>query len=640
MKQIIMKNLLMILCAAFALTSCVDTVLLPEDRTVEEDFWKRKSDVEAMVNGAYTSMASTGVMANIIAWTSRSDELNVNVSLNERNLNQINGGTIQTTNAHNGWGAFYSVINACNNVISKSDSVRLLDPNYLEGDHNNLVGQMKALRALNYFYLMRAFRDVPLILEPYKLSSQNMNVPQSAPAVVLNQIINDLEEAKGMVLSSANVHDWTRVGYFTTTGIYAMLADAYLWRASVYNDVNDYDRCIYYCDLVRDRRDKGTPNIDPTLGERDDDNYNLNTFAGLYRAFNPGQKNNNDEILLNLIFEDNEKLCEAYNAYKYTAGTTVVAPRFYTNSVYSMCKQDDDHIFNKPGSVNDVRGFTYMYDFNKESEDGVRIRKFVTEIANVSCTQHPYSKRYHSHRDKNDNLLDPYLQDWIVYRVTDVMLMKAEALVQKARIIATSSETQDLVNQLANTEDAGAIANLIQQLTPIVNNVSGLNRTAMRQVQIVNSRAHEDGVADVDSAQQTRNITTKSDMLSYLTAANYNTFAENLEVEVMNERARELCFEGKRWYDMLRYNYRHTTDVNFGITISAGAKAPNYSKMLNLMARKYISGGSAEGGKGIIAKFTDERFLYFPVAESEMELNLALKQNPVYSSTSLTEKNY
>ena len=41
------------------LTSCVDTVILPDDKTVDEDFWKSKSDVQLMVNGAYRSMLST-----------------------------------------------------------------------------------------------------------------------------------------------------------------------------------------------------------------------------------------------------------------------------------------------------------------------------------------------------------------------------------------------------------------------------------------------------------------------------------------------------------------------------------------------------------------------------------------------------
>lgn len=46
------------------MVSCVDTVLLPDDKTVDQDFWKTKSDVNQMVQGAYKSMLSADVMSD------------------------------------------------------------------------------------------------------------------------------------------------------------------------------------------------------------------------------------------------------------------------------------------------------------------------------------------------------------------------------------------------------------------------------------------------------------------------------------------------------------------------------------------------------------------------------------------------
>ena len=165
-----------------SLASCVDTIILPDDKTVEEDWWQKKEQVDNMVNGAYNAMASTNVQFRLIVWSSRSDELTVNTSLSNSSLNQINSANIQTTNTYANWGDLYSVINCCNLVIDKSAEVMNIDPSYLEGDHNNNVAQMKALRALCYLYLIRTFRDVPLVLTPFKQSSQELNVPQVAPA--------------------------------------------------------------------------------------------------------------------------------------------------------------------------------------------------------------------------------------------------------------------------------------------------------------------------------------------------------------------------------------------------------------------------------------------------------------------------
>ena len=47
-----MKKYISIIVAGLMAVSCVDTVILPDDKTVDEDFWKSKSDVQLMVNGA------------------------------------------------------------------------------------------------------------------------------------------------------------------------------------------------------------------------------------------------------------------------------------------------------------------------------------------------------------------------------------------------------------------------------------------------------------------------------------------------------------------------------------------------------------------------------------------------------------
>lgn len=56
------KHYIPVVLAALCLSSCVDTVLLPDDKTVDEDFWKTKSDVSSMVMGAYQSMCSSNVI--------------------------------------------------------------------------------------------------------------------------------------------------------------------------------------------------------------------------------------------------------------------------------------------------------------------------------------------------------------------------------------------------------------------------------------------------------------------------------------------------------------------------------------------------------------------------------------------------
>ena len=47
-----MKKIISIIATGLMLVSCIDTIILPDDKTEEEDFWQTKSDVALMVNGA------------------------------------------------------------------------------------------------------------------------------------------------------------------------------------------------------------------------------------------------------------------------------------------------------------------------------------------------------------------------------------------------------------------------------------------------------------------------------------------------------------------------------------------------------------------------------------------------------------
>ena len=46
------------------------------------------------------------------------------------------------------------------------------DPEFTEGDYEVVKAQMLALRSLCYFYLVRAFRDVPYTSRSYEDDSQ------------------------------------------------------------------------------------------------------------------------------------------------------------------------------------------------------------------------------------------------------------------------------------------------------------------------------------------------------------------------------------------------------------------------------------------------------------------------------------
>lgn len=576
--------------SSLMLVSCLDTIILPDDKTVDEDFWQTKEHVSSMVNAAYSAMASDDVLARLIVWGDfRTDELlrtsSADVSATTQALDEIAAVNMQTTNMYGQWASVYNVINRCNMVLDRAIEVRGKDPNYTEGDYQVDRSQMLALRALAYFYLVRNFRDVPYITESYMNSSQNMQVAQSSPAYVLERCIADLEEAAKTPLNAKgyNTSNWQRVGWMTNDGINALLADIYLWRASVTHNPSDYAQCVSYCDLVIESKKSQHVRGRNEVVEKE---YPLADAADMYEDLFFSQ--NAEESIFELQSRSNMAVCQYY--YKYKSANTNAGegwlratPIFggkattYNNVTTSMSSST---LF----ADTDLRYYAACY-LPGESEESYSIRKIISEtpvrIKTVTKQREPYD---YGGLNRNYN----------VYRLTDIMLMKAEALVQ----------------QVDSTLESSVQAELLQ--------------VPFNLIQAVNSRAlYQENQAD---------------------SMKWNTFKamtrDQFELLVMQERMREFCFEGRRWYDLMRYNYRHMTGVDYNRTMAQqvddGVTLPaNFKEMLVLMTRSRGSEAS-----GVQAKMANEAYLYMPVPNSDIIVCPLLRQNPAYKETSEYKKNY
>jgi hypothetical protein len=601
MRERSMNMMMKLLGAAFFIlhssffVSCVDTVILPDDKTVDEDFWKSKSDVQLMVNGAYRSMLTPDVMSRLIVWSGlRSEEMipvaNVTGSLAE-DLTEINLGNMQPDNVFARWAAFYHVINNCNLVLAKAAGAMEEDPSYTEGDYLSDCSQMLALRSLCYFYLVRNYRDVPLVTEAFMNSSQERNIPQVAPDVVLDKCIEDLKTAETNALSASAYNDWRRVGYMTRDAIQTLLADIYLWRGSVMHSAADYQACVDYCNKVIASKKsqhlfgRGEARVEKDfyLADGREAFDQLYVYQNAEESIFELQYNGNDYY--SSRNEGNFALCQ-YLAY-YQSGAS---PYLYASS-----------LFNNGGTVytsdagsfrsQDWRGLcnTYNQAVTVGSFDGLEIRKYVggtEDPRNAGDYNVINSTRY----AKKDRAFDyQYQQNYIIYRLTDVMLMKAEALVA---LSALNDDNED--------------SRLYE---------------AFYLTQTVNARSKT------------------NDSIAW--NAKRSVGYVGMEKFVLEERLREFAFEGKRWYDLLRYNYRHVDGVDYSKTLAelddAGiAPVQNYNnnEIMTLAVRKLVNGNA------VAAKQSTEPKLYLPIPLSDINVCPALRQNPAYSSDENYSKNY
>ena len=571
-----MKKIFPIILASIAMNSCVDTVILPDNKTVDEDFWQKKSEVDAVVATAYAQLRDASAIRNMIIWGDfRSDELVVTSTLPssatyKTALAQIYSLNIETENAFTSWYPFYSAINYCNLVLEKAEGVIAVDPSYMRGDYDANKAQMLALRAFCYFYLTRVFHDIPVTPGAYLNSGDDLNAPQANPDSVLTMCINDLKEASKYAIAGNTYGDWRDKGYLNQDGINAILADIYLWRASVNRDASDYEACIEFCDKVikakKDAYELGGKHR--RLGTDDEvKDYYLSDYSDMYDDIFGQSGQNADESIFELQFRSsstaNAGLDQMY--FRYNNASSNGYGYLKASSVFGKVDATGNGVWN---NSSDQRLYEFLYDANSSSMEQFGVRKF------VATTSAGVSKTADSKRDTRSNVQ----QNWVFYRLTDVMLMKAEALVQ-------------LYNLGGKAEG------------------DTRNEEAFVICKFINDRAY----SDADRS---------SNMLKY------SVYRDKMEELVLAERARELCFEGKRWFNLMRYNYRHTaTKADLRKKLSEGFVA-NSDEFFELALRKYAVPTAMKG------KMRDERYLYMPINQDEVEINTNLVQNPVYKSSS------
>ncbi|WP_163264669.1 RagB/SusD family nutrient uptake outer membrane protein [Dysgonomonas sp. 216] len=526
-----MKNIkyyLLILVCVITGVSCNDYLdVRPENEMLLDDFWQKESDVEAVVMACYRGMQEDAFMQRVILWGElRSDNMIPNSSSNDEW--QIHNMNILPSNSLSSWESFYQVINYCNTVLNYAPAVVGRDANFTENDLRAKEAEVKAIRSLCYFYLMRTFRDVPFVGNATVDDGQNFVVPQISPDSLLNIITNDLLFAEEWTLSVFPTTRSTK-GRMTKDAVRALLADIYLWKG-------EYNKCIEYCDKLINAV------VSESLGGAlvEVPKYDLNTTESFASAI--FYRGNSTESIFELQFYSdkfNENIKKLYG-YLDKAGA------IFANPVYADPSTENTFMKTDGRKMNSI-----VLDEAKSGEFAIfKYRGTVDKF--TSGSKDTYSYSFSTTEEAN----------WIFYRITDVMLMKAEAL-----------------GQLNRSEED------LREMLRIV------NTTYMRA----------------------NDLASKDDTLSFDDYGNVDA----LNKLVLLERQRELMFEGKRWFDLVRLSEREG----------------NTETLSDHVISKYTSNQNT-----IITKLSVLNSLYLPIHRDELLVNKLLKQNPYYLSSSSIEK--
>ena len=540
------------ICMTCGFASCSDFLEIePQNEIILEKFWNEKADVDAIIGGCYSALQDEGVIKRMMVWGEfRSDNISVGRNIQQDgSLEKVLKENIDAKNTYTDWSGFYEVINRCNTVIKYAPGVAEVDPAYTQSELQANIAEMVALRSLSYFYLIRTFRDVPFSREAYTDDDQKMDLPATKFDAVVDSLIDDLESVKNNAVKRYPVtKPLYQTGRVTQDFIHALLCELYLWK-------KDYQNCIRYADMViaakkviyeENRLQKTSSTISqtndveekyngyPLVSNSSQVNYFGDAYDTLFGYDNDNQDELNQEIIFQLIFDDDPQGSSmrqngAVNTFYGNSQSNIgfVAPSDFIFDDYDEKKGE---VWAEKNKKLDSRIF-FDCDVDDKSINKYKTRTLTIESASSSSTpRYSYGSTYPQNQNGSN---------WIIYRLSDIMLMKAEALTQQMR--------------------EGSDADVVEYNKPLLSQAFSL-------VNAINKRA-----------------LCQSKLADTLLATDYTT-KSLMEELVYQERQRELMFEGKRWDDLVRISQR--TGNTQKLSTAARRKATTGADLIaNLLAK-------------------------------------------------------
>ena len=494
----------------FTLSGCSDYLdVLPLNEVVLENYWTKKVDVTSVLNGCYESLTSEGSLERMGIWGElRSENLVQGGNLDNKYV-EILKENILPTNDLTKWEDFYRTINRCNILLNYADGVQKIDPNYTEAQMRANKAEATFIRDLCYFYLIRTFRDVPMVFEPSIDDTQEYKVPATPMMEALKMLSDDLEKVKDdavlryvddskMTNSEASILAYENCAKVTRVAIYTLLADIYLWRG-------EYDKAISCCDYVINFKKNQYRERVARIGQMNDmflfngipmireSLANSKTCGNAFNEIFGYDKENgfSFESIFELGYKKgNEGNVKNNYIYKFYSGQNIIGGFAAPEDYYQNVTSGTNDYFAK----NDCRVYENIIEQSGKYIIG-KYTNYRVKLENDNVTD------FRSLKYDPTTVMSNY-HNWIIYRLSDVMLIKAEACIMK------------------NDPDF---------------------QTAFSLINSINKRARN----------YTENV--KSDSLAF---SAYSSSKEEMEKLLLLERKREFMFEGKRWFDLVRKSLR------------------------------------------------------------------------------------
>ncbi|BDD07380.1 RagB/SusD family nutrient uptake outer membrane protein [Aureibacter tunicatorum] len=553
-----MKRLFKILLLAVGVLSfsaCNDFLDIdPSDKYDYKDFFKDVSHVDMAVAGAYNKVNEL-YMRNMSVWINTgTDELLRSINTRNENITKFEYDSFDP-DLKRIWNTSYSGISRCNDVIYNLSLDRPIE-DLTDEARNASLGDAYLVRGLLYLNLVRMFEHIPLRTEPYGDLSENLdqrNLPNSPANEVYDVILSDFKQAAKLLPSEASA-----LGRGNKSVAYGMLARAYLNLAGVRTNGGNvgidecYRQVVVACDSV--------------------DAENVHSLLPEY-----------SEVFLNQI----------------------KGIKSETESMWEV-------VFNVTSNIN-LGGNIGTYNGPKSNLSG-------TNEAGSSGATFVTVKHTELYDQESDSRFDWNCADWwIRYREANNPQYYPTYITDSLRWYPAKWRRGS--PNVIGYEDGEPIESIeFLENGFILRSHTSINFPLLRYSDVLLMRAEANNELNGPSSalmdlDRVRNRAGLKSLESELSEKGIFVDKEILRNELMDERSRELCYEGHRRFDLVRWGKLESTMRDLS----------NYMR-----TNPFLGFGNDDIFLATPGENVDKKHVVFPIPQDEMMLNKNIKQHPLW----------
>ena len=395
---------LLLIGMLFLVASCKDFLdLEPKSVATDENFWKTQDDANSAVAGMYSLLRAAFNGANGVAFYAYgdmpSDEFTTSNTYPYQHVVSMNWGLPLSVYATTDpmyqlrrYDLFYRVIDQANRVIKY---IPEMEQSVFDNQQarNYLLGEAYYMRAFSYFYISRIWGGVPLLTEAVAPIYAESHAAATAEEVIA-QSLADLEKAKQLL-------DWQNL-VSADFSLRANKGAAFALEAHVNAWTGNYEASAAAADSV--------------------------IQSGLYYYVS------RDSIPYHTIFEGKSaegifeiSQNEANEGTRIGIGDFTLAGtkyhRTYTAPRLTITKAHIKTLFEDPAD----KRLTYTYD---------------TTVSNSFVICNKYANLTYS--DETNNAVPIYKNNIIVFRYSDIKLLRAEALA----MIGSDTDARTILDEI------------------------------------------------------------------------------------------------------------------------------------------------------------------------------------------------